>query len=44
VLEAVERFFERPAAAEAALPGGASGKDPAHGPSQSSRFEAALGA
>ena len=44
VLEAVERFFERPAAEEAAHPGDASGKDPAHGPSQHTRIEATLGA
>ncbi|HWY42991.1 MAG TPA: tRNA dihydrouridine synthase DusB [Candidatus Sulfotelmatobacter sp.] len=43
VLEAVERFFERPAAEEAAHPGDASGKDPAHGPSQHTRIEATLG-
>jgi len=48
VLEAVERFFEQaspqPAAEEAALPGEASGKDPAHGPrSEHACFEATLG-
>jgi len=47
VLEAVERFFEtsqrQPAAEEAAHPGEASGKDPAHGPSQHDRIEATLG-
>jgi nifR3 family TIM-barrel protein len=49
VLEAVERFFEhlprQSAEAEAALPGKASGKDPAHGPrSEHACFEATLGA
>jgi nifR3 family TIM-barrel protein len=44
VLDAVERFFERPAAEEAAHPGDASGKDPAHGPSEHTRIEATLGA
>jgi tRNA-dihydrouridine synthase B len=49
VLEAVERFFEHSsrgaAAAEAAPPGAASGKDPAHGPaSEHDCFEATLGA
>lgn len=44
VLEAVERFFEtsgkRNAAEEAAHPGDASGKDPAHGPSKHACYEA----
>jgi nifR3 family TIM-barrel protein len=44
VLEAVERFFEtsakRNAAEEAAHPGEASGKDPAHGPSEHACYEA----
>ena len=49
VLDAVERFFSSPsrqAAEDAAHPGDASGKDPAHGPdsSQHARFEATLGA
>jgi tRNA-dihydrouridine synthase B len=48
VLEAVERFFEHSmrhtAAEEAAPPGAASGKDPAHGPSKHDCFEATLGA
>jgi len=48
VLDAVERFFSsasRQAAEEAALPGEASGKDPAHGPrSEHACFEATLGA
>jgi nifR3 family TIM-barrel protein len=47
VLEAVERFFatsaERTAAEEAAHPGDASGKDPAHGPSKYACCEAAFG-
>ncbi len=48
VLDAVERFFSgasRQAAEEATLPGEASGKDPAHGPSsEHACFEATLGA
>ena len=48
VLEAVEGFFEhfvsRGAAPEAAHPGEASRKDPAHGPSEHTRVEATLGA
>ena len=48
VLGAVERFFEhsagRTAAEDVAHPGDASGKDPAHGPSQHARLEATLGA
>ena len=47
VLEAVERFFSTPgrqnAAEEAAHPGDASGKDPAHGPGEHACFEATLG-
>jgi tRNA-dihydrouridine synthase len=48
VLEAVECFFASPArtsaAEEAAHPGDASGKDPAHGPDERGCFEATLGA
>jgi nifR3 family TIM-barrel protein len=48
VLEAVERFFAQPArhpvAEEAARPREASGKDPAHGPSEHACFEATRGA
>src|SRR3979490_493044 len=43
VLEAVARFFERSAAEEAAHPGDASGKDPAHGPHQHDCIEATFG-
>jgi nifR3 family TIM-barrel protein len=47
VLEAVERFFDtsvgQGAAEEAAHPGDASGKDPAHGPSEYACYEATFG-